>query len=153
MKEIPMPNKQDAVKLLPPIEHAEDDSTRAYIPLAGGYEFQTKGNGSTVRLLCPDGQQQPLSWNPPWNEQALDVCMRAHHAALAARAPTPREQELEAQNKALWELVNGCEIVLKNTEGRMRGHIMWENEAGVSMTLQNMRDLIAAIQKVKEVKV
>lgn len=61
----------------------DEKMQREYIPLAAGYEWQTKGSGSTVRLLCPSGNQEPISWNPDWIREALDDCMRAQNAALA----------------------------------------------------------------------
>lgn len=59
----------------------DEKMERDYIPLAAGYEFQTKGNGSTTRLLMPDGTRHPLS-EPKHVLAALEACMRAQHAAL-----------------------------------------------------------------------
>lgn len=60
----------------------DDEMQREYIPLAGGYEWQTKGKGSTARLLMPDGEtRHPLS-EPPHILKALDEMFRAQHSAL-----------------------------------------------------------------------
>ncbi len=72
------------------------------------------------------------------------------HARFAAamNTPTPREQELEAQNKALWELVDSlipslCAVKdLSNLDHMARAR---------SLAL-GMLDSIAAIQKAKEAK-
>lgn len=65
-----------------PIER-DEQMQRDYIPLAGGYEFQTKGNGSTARLLCPDGMRHPLT-EAAHVLRAFEAMARAQHAALNA---------------------------------------------------------------------
>jgi hypothetical protein len=45
----------------PEIERDPSDPTREYIPLPGGWEVQTKGAGSTYRLLYkPSGQRKSI---------------------------------------------------------------------------------------------
>jgi hypothetical protein len=61
------------------------------------------------------------------------------------RAPTPREQELEAQNKALWELVGHVDALLAADE---RGQGI-----GYAEAIQRCAKTLAAIQKAKEAKV
>lgn len=60
----------------------DEQQDRSYIPLAGGYEFQTKGKGSTVRLATPN-ERHPLSWQPPHVEKFLEACMLKQHEAYA----------------------------------------------------------------------
>ena len=64
-------------------------------------------------------------------------------ALRKALAPTPREQELEAQNKALWELVGQAETALS---------ALAENNAGWA-EYQRCMNALSAIQKAKESKV
>jgi hypothetical protein len=60
------------------------------------------------------------------------------------RAPTPREQELEAQNKALWELVDFAEYLYKDcTLGLSRLSLK---------SAENLVSSLAAIQKAREAK-
>lgn len=52
--------KTDEGKGLPPIER-DEDMGRDYIPLPGGWEVQTKGNGSTFRLCdTKSGDRWPV---------------------------------------------------------------------------------------------
>jgi len=83
-----------------PIER-DEQMQREYIPLAGGYEWQAKGNGSTVRIVGSDGNRHPLSWNPPHVSQMLDDCMRAQHA------------DMNANSEAVGALVEACEKVIE----------------------------------------
>lgn len=69
---------------LTPIEHC-DQQNRDYIPLAGSYEWQSKGNGSTIRIVGPNGERHPLSWNPPHVVKLLEDMIRAQHTALTER--------------------------------------------------------------------
>jgi len=73
---------------LPPIDCGEDDFTRFYIPLAGGYKFQTKGKGSTVRLLCPDGAHVPVYFDKTGQRCAAeDTITPEERAAFLYREP------------------------------------------------------------------
>lgn len=47
----PAPAEVEPVAILPPIEVDPDMPSREYIPLPGGWEVQTKGKGSSYRLL------------------------------------------------------------------------------------------------------
>lgn len=87
----------------------DHENDREYIPLAGGYEWQTKGKGSTVRILLPDGKRHPLSWNPDWIEQALSDCMRAQNTALAQHKQAIRELVEAAQDlrEGMARLIDG----------------------------------------------
>lgn len=50
-----------AIDKLPPIEHDDIHKTRAYVPLPGGWEIQTKGTGSTFRILDRNtGNRRPV---------------------------------------------------------------------------------------------
>jgi hypothetical protein len=85
------------------------------------------------------------------HNQKLDCAdcqeIREANARLDAklRAPTPREQELEAQNKALWELVGHVDALLAADE---RGQGI-----GYAEAIQRCAKTLAAIQKAKEAKV
>ncbi len=130
-----MPNKQDAVKL----QHEQ---------LAFWLETY-----NAWRRYDGDVVPQPMPFTPKQFGEIIEQTIATLREDMAKlNAPTPREQELEAQNKALWELVDKAERVMKSTEHGMSGDIKWESERGVSITLYNIRDLIAAIQKAKEVR-
>lgn len=77
-----------------PIER-DDNMQRDYIPLAGGYEFQTKGKGSTTRLACPDDIRHPLS-DAPHVVKVIENMCRAQHAELARR-----QEQLRVAREAL----------------------------------------------------
>ena len=62
----------------------------------------------------------------------------------AKRAPTPREQELEAQNKALWELVGRCQTVLARIATGVP-----ETETDKYILLQ-VKGVLATIENAKE---
>lgn len=112
-------NNQDAVKLLP-----EEDYWVSSEPL------------SIIRANECDANPYHL---------ATKRFKRVFKELDAAKA---RQQELEAQNKALWELVGECEQALK---GMRR---LYNSDAG-SRTLPEYvvaTQAIAAIQKAKEAK-
>jgi hypothetical protein len=93
-KVLPMPNNQDTVKLLPcPFCGAEAESYHAA-------ERKPHADGSLNACWIVDCSECDAN---------LEGCgYRSQEEAERewnTRAPTPREQELEAQNKALWELV------------------------------------------------
>ena len=61
----------------------ELDHTRLIVQLAGGYEWQTKGNGSTVRIYDPiTNDWKPISWHPDWIEKVLDKCVIAQNVEI-----------------------------------------------------------------------
>jgi hypothetical protein len=66
---------------------------------------------------------------------------QAHACLRAMNTPTPREQELEAQNKALWELVEECERSL-----------LWFNANTADKNRWISQHPLAAIQKAKEAR-
>jgi hypothetical protein len=59
------------------------------------------------------------------------------------RAPTPREQELEAQNKALWELVGET---IGYADAMYDGTGPWPHDK------KQLENKLAAIQKAREAK-
>ncbi len=72
------------------------------------------------------------------------------------RAPTPREQELEAQNKALWELVDWSKIMLADSQQYMEvmgfdGKLI-EFKNAYKRFVKAKGDWEAAIQKAKEAR-
>lgn len=78
--------------LLPPIDH-DDQMQRSYIPLPGGWELQTKGNGSTLRLLNKNTDERHPIVGPDHiiefiERMALDV----HEAARGMEAQKGGEQ-------------------------------------------------------------
>lgn len=78
----------DTTALLP-IER-DEEMNRTYIPLPGGYEIQTKGNGSTFRIAKTDGSDERMpvleSVLHPFLEQMARDIRKAHEAALAENA-------------------------------------------------------------------
>ncbi len=91
----PMPNNQDAVKLPPYVARRDRVG-------AGNFKaYVTKGPHRIARFDSYD--------------EAVQVC-----AALNTCAPTPREQELEAQNKALIAIAEHALFFLSDKlEGKM----------------------------------
>jgi hypothetical protein len=71
----------------------------------------------------------------PNQSRGADVAVRMWNT----RAPTPREQELEAQNKALWELVVRFEAYIE---------MHYPETDGVEHLEED--DILAAIQEAKE---
>jgi hypothetical protein len=121
-----MPNNQDAVKLL---------------PLRGGWHFTKEGDD--YYLTSPEGSYS----NGYSASYTLDM---ANAFAAAMNTPTPREQELEAQNKALWELVEQCNTALREADIHCGG---LTKITGRPQRLAIVDLTIVAIQKAKEVKV
>lgn len=74
-----------------PIER-DEEMDRTYIPLPGGWEIQTRGNGSTFRVWDGKSQQrwaiQDCKWgfgHADWERMARDI-----HAATYAAPPSSR---------------------------------------------------------------
>lgn len=76
-----------SVVTLRPIER-DEGFDRTYIPLPGGWEVQTKGRGSTFRILAPDGFRLPVC-PQPYLFEALEKMARDIHAAYAAAKAQP----------------------------------------------------------------
>jgi hypothetical protein len=77
---------QPAKAVLPPIER-DEQMQREYIPLPGGWELQTKGNGSTLRLCdTKTGERHPLLVGPEWVSQFVERMGREIHAAVLKQA-------------------------------------------------------------------
>jgi hypothetical protein len=118
-----MPNNQDNVKL----------------PLGGGWYIEypkgfIKGD--------PREGEYWLFDNRDIGKMLIGFCEHeALQFAAAMNAPTPREQELEAQNKALWELVGHVEERLKYAVGR-----------SYIDCVATTREAIETIQKAKEAR-
>lgn len=62
-----------------------EDMDRTYIPLPGGWEVQTKGNGSTFRIAGPNDERLPIP-NTPYLHDLLERMARDIHAALSQQA-------------------------------------------------------------------
>jgi len=84
----------DDIVALPAIETDELDPTRQYIPLPGGWEVQTRGRGSSYRLLDrKTGERRSILTNDPGfienfvTRMALEV-HAATSTALAERGAT-----------------------------------------------------------------
>jgi hypothetical protein len=108
-------NNQDAVKLLPyPV-------TPEVWQLACEYYARGQGNEQT-RIIG-------------------EFIMLVQY--LRNNAPTPREQELEAQNKALWELVGD---LIGYADAMYDGTGPWPHDK------KQLENKLAAIQKAKEAK-
>ncbi len=84
-----MPNNQDAVKLLP----------KGYWIEGRSIYKEDEGRIHVARFTTFSNR-----------EANQDV---VNDFAAAMNAPTPREQELEAQNKALWELIDEADVALR----------------------------------------
>ena len=122
-----MPNNQDAVKLL---------------PLPQGYSIYGNANEG-YRICASNGNQFGMIMDSQGD------LLPAFAAAM--NAPTPREQELEAQNKALWELVGECDkglaaaiLAMNNMQiANTRDDVLWA-------LFSHAVSARAAIQKAKE---
>ena len=69
--------------------------------------------------------------------------------------PTPREQELEAQNKALWDLVGECEkalLTIRRYAGMKRCSFSQSEVIMRQEIVAHCRQGITAIQKAKEAR-
>jgi len=123
-----MPDNQDAVKLL---------------PLCGGYYWKETGSLGIGAVYSPE-------------HKVVATCMTSREAQKYSdtmNAPTPREQQLEAQNKALWELVGECEGVLiairRNVKMDRCSHS--DREAAMRNGIKsNCDQVLGVIQKAKE---
>jgi hypothetical protein len=73
-----------------PIERDENDPTRLYIPLPGGWEIQTKGRGSRYRLLDrKTGRRMSILINDGEMGQSFVTLMALDiHAATTERSAT-----------------------------------------------------------------
>lgn len=78
----------------PPIETDELDPTRQYIPLPGGWEVQTRGNGSSYRLLDrKTGERRPILGGDPDFVQAFMTRMALEvHAGWQATLAYARQE-------------------------------------------------------------
>jgi len=76
---------------LAPIER-DESYDRTYIPLPGGWEVQTKGKGSTFRLVNPSGFRLPIP-DLPYLHETLERMARDIHAAVSANAQGERRTE------------------------------------------------------------
>lgn len=76
---------------LDPIETDEHDPTRQYIPLPAGWEIQTKGRGSSFRLLDrKTGERMSILLNDgqPGHEFVIRMALEIHaECAKAAGIP------------------------------------------------------------------
>jgi Lar family restriction alleviation protein len=122
-----MPSNQDAVKLLP-------------CPFCGGEDIDVSIYPYSTTIQCNKCQ----AFSPRYG-CTNQISEKAAISRWNTRAPTPREAELEAQNKALWELVGNAEKALDIAEVHLRhGRIdVWNW----------VKETLAAIRKAKEVKV
>lgn len=71
---------QKRVQVMGPIVR-DDEFERAYIPLPGGWELQTKGKGSTMRLVDPEGVRLAIP-ESPYLQSTLEAMAMDIHAAL-----------------------------------------------------------------------
>ena len=69
---------------LAPIER-DEGYDRTFIPLPGGWEMQTKGKGSTFRLVNPSGFRLAIP-DLPYLHGTLERLARDIHAAVSANA-------------------------------------------------------------------
>jgi len=75
------------------------------------------------------------------------------HFANAVRTPTPREQEIEAQNKALWELVEAAGAVVSEMLITMKyAEQQGIPHGGLPPSVVALGAKLAAIQKAREAK-
>lgn len=110
---------------LEPIER-DDDTDREYIPIPGGYEIQTKGKGSSFRILNRNTDDRRIvsdatlhkfltqmahDLRAPWNTRAAPppepseantyAALLAHWKSLTPLVPDP---ELELVARAIYEV-------------------------------------------------
>lgn len=93
----------DDLVALSAIEGDDLDPTRQYIPLPGGWEVQTRGSGSSYRLLDrKTGERRPILGSDPDFVQAFVTCMalEVHAAVSAALASRDKEIERLTEGKA-----------------------------------------------------
>lgn len=129
-----MPNNQDTLKLLPcPFTGRE-----ARIDQGGEDCFYGVSKG-------PDQAEGPV-------RETYEAAVKAWNT----RTPTPREQELEAQNKALWELVDWSKIMLNDSQQYMEvmgfDCKLVEFKNAYERFVKSKGDWEKAIQKAKEIR-
>ncbi len=132
-----MPNNQDTLKLLP-------------LPAWGYCARLEQGTGVDNWFL-----HWPLKRGSSHTYYSALFCSQeqAEQLAAAINTPTPREQELEAQNKALWELVSRCEQAFNSITN------ITTDKVNAEFMLRKLRETddivcatLAAIQKAREAK-
>lgn len=62
---------------LEPIERNEE-MNRTYIPLPGGWEVQTRGQGSTFRICDPNNNRLPIPDSPYLHETLEQMALDIH---------------------------------------------------------------------------
>lgn len=72
--------KMPRLNLVGPIE-CDDDYDRTHIPLPGGWEVQTKGNGSSFRIVGPDNFRLNIT-RQPYLYEMLEKMARDIHAKV-----------------------------------------------------------------------
>lgn len=81
-----------STKGLPAIER-DEQMDRDYIPLPGGWELQTKGNGSTLRLCdTKAGERHPLLVGAEHVSEFVERMGREVHAAAEAAIAALKEE-------------------------------------------------------------
>jgi hypothetical protein len=95
-----------------------------------------------------DGEiPQEMPFKPKQLGEIIDQTIATLREDMAKlNATTPREQELEAQNKALWELLDLADGAL----GSLMGHLEANFNDNVSCWYKQGVEAKAAIQKAKE---
>ncbi len=76
-----------------PIER-DEGMDRTYIPLPGGWEVQTKGNGSTFRICGPDGVCLPIP-DAPYLHYTLEIMAYQIHKATESAILEAAQKERE----------------------------------------------------------
>lgn len=95
--------------ILPPIDF-DDENARSYIPLPGGWEIQTRGNGSTFRISHIDKLKGTTSrWAvlDPILHVPLEAMARDIHAALQPSVNDKGDPLAKARNAidSMWQLI------------------------------------------------
>jgi hypothetical protein len=116
-------------------EHSSGDFERppysARCKFCGKAEFEWEMRGPQWKLTCRDG--------------SIHDCRAI--SKMETTTPTPREQELEAQNKALWELVGDVQHYVDLLDLDVRDDVYRHD---IVLGRKRLRRGLAAIQKAKE---
>lgn len=123
-----------------PIER-DESYKRDYIPLPGGWEIQTKGEGSTYRLCDPKGDRLAIP-DSPYLQEDMTRMAQDVNAAWAAQVTTLTDEIKRLQNlltaheEAFAEILEGTNKDLQTA---------LDNSLATKETLENIRRDLAPI--------
>jgi len=136
---VTMPDGEEKHLVVAPVEAIEndkDDPTREYIPLPGGWEIQTKGKGSSYRLLDKKTGERHLilAGDAPFVQEFITRMAKEINASAQVRPVAPMEDEALVEIMAEYcypeighatpeKWKHSCRRVARNAIAAIRPHI------------------------------